>query len=60
MTALQAEQIAAALSKFGETRTTAEVLEMGPMRAGHLLGIARRNHETEIVRTHHAFATHNR
>lgn len=60
MTILQAEQLRAALAKFGVDRTIDEIQAMGAIRAAHLLGIARRNHQTEIVRSHHAFATPNR
>ena len=60
MTDAQAEQISALLAEYGVQKTAAEIEQMGALRAGHLLGIARRNHQTEIVRSHHAFATPNR
>lgn len=60
MSPSQAEQLSALLAEYGVKRTAAEIEKMGALRAGNLLGIARRNHQTEIVRSHHAFATPNR
>lgn len=56
----QAEQLSALLAEYGVQKTAAEIERMGAHRAGHLLSIARRNHQAEIVRKHHAFATPNR
>lgn len=55
-----AETFALAFSRIGVTKTVEELLPLTTYQAAHVLAVERTNHQTEIVRSHHAFATPNR
>ena len=57
MTPDQLQKIADKLASMGDPISLDELAKLSPLTIGHRLAMARRNHQTEIVRSKHADST---
>ena len=57
MTPDQLQKIADKLASLGDPIPLDELAKLSPLTIGHRLARARRNHQTEIVRSKHADST---